>query len=286
VASKAVFRCEAGLIVWSLGEFLARNRMDRFSVLPYANALPLVHFIQQVCPGAELVYRIPRRALDALLTGGVDAALVPIIDHLGHPDTRMIEGLGICADGDVASVLLQCRRPLREVRTVQPDPESKTSNVLVQVLLRHHFRIDAVVACLPDGAVADARVCIGDRALRSHPSLETYDLAGEWKRMTGLPFVFAAWVVCRSCPNVAEISSTLRSAKDIGCRSIGMLAQLAAERLNLPEDRCRDYLGHCLHYDVGTREHQAIDLFRRLAAEIFGPDTGKALHPAASGVRS
>jgi len=61
----------------------------------------------------------------------------------------MIEGLWICADGDVTSVLLQCRRPLREVRTVQPDPESKTSNVLAQVLLRNHFRMAHTVTCVP-----------------------------------------------------------------------------------------------------------------------------------------
>lgn len=196
----------------------------------------------------------------------------------------MIEGLGICADGDVTSVLLQCRRPLREVRTVEPDPESRTSNVLVQVLLRDHFQVPHAVSYVPRVSTADACVRIGDRALRSPPAVETYDLAGEWKNMTGLPFVFAVWVVRRSCPDVEGISETLQRAKELGCQSLGTLAQLAAGRLNLPEDRCRDYLGRCLHYSLGPREHQAIDLFRRLAAEIPGPETGKARASVASGV--
>ena len=260
--------------------------MCRFSVLPYANALPLVHFLRQVCPGAELVYRTPRWALDTLLTGRVDAALIPIIDYLGHPETRMIEGLGICADGDVTSVLLQCRRPLREVRTVQPDPESKTSNILAKVLLRHHFQTAHAISYVPDVPTADARVCIGDRALCSHPALETYDLAGEWKNMTGLPFVFAVWVVHRSCPHVEEVSRVLQNAKELGCQSLGTLARLAAERLNLAEDRCRNYLERCLHYEVGTHEYQAIERFRRLAARIPDSDACQPSPPAALGVQA
>ncbi len=251
--------------------------MCRFSVLPYTNALPLVHFLRQVCPGAQLVYRTPHRALDALLGEQVDAALVPIVDYLGHPEIRMVEGLGICADGDVTSVLLQCRCPLRKVQTVQPDPESKTSNVLARVLLHNHFRIAQTITYMPGMPTADARVCIGDRALCSPPAVETYDLAGERKNMTGLPFVFAVWVVRRSCRHIEDIATTLRNAKELGCQSLGMLAQIAAARLGLPEDRCRDYLGHCLHYDVGPRENQAIELFRRLAAEIPGFEAHKAL---------
>lgn len=253
----------------------------RFAVLPYANALPLVHFIPRVYPEAELVYRTPRQALAALLTDRVDAALVPLIDHFPNPDVSTVKGLGICADGDVTSVLLQCRCPLREVRTVRPDPESRTSNVLAQILMAGHFHVAPEMLSAPEGTDADACVCIGDRALTGPPALETYDLAGEWKKMTGLPFVFAAWLVRRSCPNVEEISGVLHAAKEVGCRSLSSLARLAASRLNLPEDRCRDYLGRRLHYDVGPRDHQAIDLFRRLAATVPRPDVNRAC-PAVS----
>lgn len=264
---------------------MARNLMCRFSVLPYVNALPLVHFLRQVCPQAELVYRIPRSSLDALLVGRVDAALVPLIASLRHRDVLMVKGLGICSDGDVTSVLLQCRRPLREVRTVQLDPESRTSNALVQVLMRDHFRIAHQMTYLSRVTAADARVCIGDRALCSRPAVETYDLAGEWKAMTGLPFVFAVWVVRRSAPNVEEISDVLHRAKELGCRSIGTLARLAAERLTLPEDRCREYLTRRLHYNLGARERQAINLFRRLAAGVPGPDARRALPPVSFGTQ-
>jgi len=246
------------------------DRLERhgFCVLPYANASPLVHFLSQVDPAAELIYRTPRWAVGALLDGTVDAASVPVVDYFSHPDLMMIPGLGICADGDVTSVLLQCRRPLSQVRAVQLDPESRTSNTLVRVLMQNHLRPAGPVEysmCAPE---ADACVCIGDRALCAAPALETYDLAGEWKKMTGLPFVFAVWVVRRSYPDVEGIARILRQARDRGCESLGELARLSAQRLGLPEKRCYEYLANRLHYDVGPAECEGMIRFRQAFAEL------------------
>jgi chorismate dehydratase len=239
-----------------------------FCVLPYANALPLVRYIKEVYAPAELIYRIPRSAVEILLEGGAEAALIPIVSYFRHPDLVMIPGLGICADGEVTSVLLQCRRPLSEVRVVQLDPESRTSNLLVQVLIRDRFRIPHPLEYSRCAEEADAQVCIGDRALCAAPAVETYDLAGEWKKMTGLPFVFAVWAVRRSCSHIPEISEILHRAKDRGCESLAELARLCAQRLNLPENRCYEYLADRLHYEVGPAEWNGMSLFRGLAATL------------------
>ena len=148
--------------------------------------------------------------------GGVDAALVPVVDFFTNPQLQMVPGLGIGADGDVTSVLLQCHQPLQLVTSIGLDPESKTSNVLVRVLIQRHFNLSDRVTYTRGQTGADASVCIGDRALHARASLETYDLAGEWKRMTGLPFVFAVWVVRQSCPHIEEIFGILQAAKQRG----------------------------------------------------------------------
>ncbi len=240
----------------------------RFCVLPYANALPLVHFLASVYPPAKLFYHVPRSATGALLEGAVDAALIPVADYFRHPDLVTIPGLGICADGDVTSVLLQCHRPLSQVRVIGLDPESRTSNALIQVLMRDHFRISDRLEYSSCDDEADACVCIGDRALCAPPAGETYDLAGEWKKMTGLPFVFAVWAVRRSCPHIREISHILQRAKDRGCQSLVELARLCAQRLGLREDRCHEYLADRLHYDVGPAERDGMGLFRSLVASL------------------
>ncbi len=245
--------------------------MCRFLTLPYANALPLVHYIRQVCPQAELLCRTPRLSLEALLTGQVDAALVPVVDVFTHPELKIIPDIGICADGEVTSVLLQCPRPLAEVNTIELDPDSKTSNVLAQVLMQNHFRLSDRVKYTSDGGSGAARVCIADRALCAEPACETYDLAGQWKKMTGLPFVFAVWVFGGSCTDRRRISRILYRAKEIGCRSRPALAKLCAQRLGLPKERCLDYLTNCIRYDLGPREREGMSLFRELAANLLEP---------------
>jgi chorismate dehydratase len=249
----------------------------RFSVLSYANALPLVHFIRESSPGAELLCGPPRHSVAALLDGRVEAALVPVVDFFTHSELLMVPGLGIGADGDVTSVLLRCRRPLREVTTIGLDPESKTSNVLVQVVVREHFQLADSVRHTHDVAGAEASVCIGDRALCASPALESYDLAGQWKDMTGLPFVFAVWVVRRSCPHLEEITQILQTAKRRGCQSRRQLAVLCSRRLGLPESRCYEYLTRRLQYDVGPRELEGMNLFRTLAADFLKPAWGQEI---------
>ena len=41
---------------------------------------------------------------------------------------------------------------------------------------------------------ADAALLIGDPALTYNGPAKIYDLAGEWRKFTGLPFVFAVWM--------------------------------------------------------------------------------------------
>jgi len=242
--------------------------MCRFLVLPYANALPLVHYIKQVCPQAELLCRTPRSSLEALVSGRIDAALVPVVDVFSRPDIEIIPDIGICADGEVTSVLLQCRRPLAEVSTIELDPDSRTSNVLTQVLIRHHFKMSDRVKYTSEAGQGDARVCIGDSALCAEPVCETYDLADQWKQMTGLPFVFAVWALSHSCTDRKKISRVLHRAKEIGCRSRPLLTKLCAQRLGLPRERCLHYLTNCLHYDLGSREQEGMNLFRELAVNL------------------
>lgn len=250
-------------------QFMGASATYRFCVLPYANALPLVHYIEEACPSAELTYRTPRSAVSALLQGMAEAALIPVVDCFRHPDLQMIPGLGICADGGVTSVLLQCPRPLTEVTTIELDPDSKTSNILTQVLMQHHFKMSDRVKYASNGGHDAARVCIGDRALCAEPSCETYDLADQWKQMTGLPFVFAVWAFGRSCTDRKRIAQILHRAKEIGCRSRPALAKICAERLGLPQERCLHYLTNCLHYDLGPREQEGMNLFRELAVNLL-----------------
>jgi len=246
------------------------NRTDNyvFAAPAYANAAPLAHFIEQVSPGLRVVYDRPSQLIGQLAAGEVDVALIPVVDSFFEPRLATIEGLGICADGDVWSVLLKCNRPLEEVRRVARDPASRTSNALAEVLLDHHFGLSVrMIDCEP-GDRADAEVVIGDRALSAAPGpCGDYDLAGQWKAMTGLPFVFAVWAHRADHPDPAGLGRIVAGARDAGARGIGELAAIRAPQIAISVERCREYLASVVHYDVGPRETEAMRLFERMLDE-------------------
>jgi chorismate dehydratase len=253
--------------------------MYRFAVLPYLNAVPLVHFLPEVCPNARLTYHTPSEVFAKLAAGRADAGIVPLVDYLDTPGLDRVEELGICADGNVESVLLQCKRPLDQVEVVNLDPASRTSNLLVQLLLKEHFRIRRDIRFCLGAASADARVVIGDRALQAEPAFETYDLAGEWKKMTGLPFVFAVWAYRAGRADGGRLDEILRAAKRTGLAAVGELSTLYAGRVGLAESRCRHYLTSCIRYDLGPAEKSGMRLFHKLYSDLTAAreDTKKSV---------
>ena len=122
------------------------------------------------------------------------------------PNAKIISDYCIAADGEVASVLLISNVPLKEIQTVIMDHESRTSVLLAKVLA--HFYWEIKPHWLDEKNIeqqnpllwggqdeASAAVVIGDRALSLRNNYPfQYDLGDEWKKFTGLPFVFACWV--------------------------------------------------------------------------------------------
>lgn len=232
------------------------------------NAAPLVHFLPEACSYPELIYCKPREMFSELAGRRVDAAIVPVVDYLDTPGLEMVDGLGICADGNVESVLLQCKCPLEQVRIVNLDPASKTSNMLVKLLLKRHFYVRQEIRFCIGAPDADACVVIGDRALRAEPALKSYDLAAEWKSMTSLPFVFAVWAHWNDRQDSRILSDILHAAKDAGCKAIAELAKLYANKVGITEPRCRHYLTSSIRYDLGPAEKSSIKLFRELSGSL------------------
>jgi len=243
------------------------QKMDMcvFAAPFYVNAAPLTSFLGRVDAGASVSHGRPAEMAELLLNGSADVALLPVADFFAIPGLRMIDGLGICADGDVWSVLLKCHRPLHRARFVGLDPASKTSNALAEILLEDHFHLSVQTRyCAPDEPV-DAAVVIGDRALCAPPAANgDYDLAGVWKETTGLPFVFAVWAYRDDHPDPKGLSRIAHAARDAGGHALNDLAAAHAGRLELPPDLCREYLASVIHYDLGPRETTAMQLFKQL----------------------
>jgi chorismate dehydratase len=232
----------------------------------FLNAAPLTYGFRSD-PDVTLFDDVPAGLAARLRRGELDMALLPVVDVLFNDDLRSVPGLGVGADGPVRSVKLRCRMPLAAVRRVRPDRASHTSNCLARLLFRRHFVVE--VEWLPLNAPdADAAVVIGDPALCDDPaSVEEYDLAAEWKTMTGLPFVFAVWAYRLDAPNAALLHQKARGAYEVGRLNLETIVREGAEALNLPTAMVHEYVAGALRYEHGSRQAEAVQTFKRLLDE-------------------
>lgn len=240
----------------------------RFAAPAYANAAPLAQFIPTLYPETTVILDHPSRLLGLVLGRQVDAACMPVADIFSAPSLKIIEGVGICAEKRVRSVVLRCHRQISELRSVRPDPASRTSNALAYALLRHYWKTE-VRFIAPDGAEqADAEVVIGDRAL-CEPAGRAgdLDLATAWNALTGLPFVFAAWAYRADHPQPDLLTTIVRRGKEAGVKALAKVAREQAATLNLPEALCQDYFAHCVTYDRDARHEEALQRFKAMIAE-------------------
>ena len=139
----------------------------------------------------DLSLDIPSVCANKLIENQVDIGLVPVAALLHIKDHNIISNYCIGANGAVDSVFIFSNKPILEIETLQLDAQSNTSNLLSKVLLKYHWKINPE---LVETGGADAIVQIGDRTFLNRNQFKYhYDLALEWHKFTGLPFVFAVW---------------------------------------------------------------------------------------------
>jgi chorismate dehydratase len=173
----------------------------RLGAVDYLNVRPLVHGLDRHTDRVSLRFDVPSVCADLLRRGEIDLGMVPSITYLDRSGDRIVPGVCIGSQGEVASVALFHRGPLRDVRSIALDTSSRTSAALTRILCSRRFGISPTfVAQAPNLpamlAAADAALLIGDPALfvdhRAFGATKT-DLGSEWTAMTGLPFVWAFW---------------------------------------------------------------------------------------------
>jgi chorismate dehydratase len=232
--------------------------LQRIGIVDYANVAPIVEGLGEGLAPDAVRRGVPSRVADWLATGEVDLAILPAIELARMPGVKVVPGWGIAADGACDSVLLFSSVPLRDVKTCALDASSRTSAGLVRVLLDREGARGVRWLRLAEGSLterlerADAALLIGDPALRAAApdGISRHDLAAEWKRHVGLPFVFAAWATRAGFDADASLRQRLDAAAHRGLAAIPLLARREAERTGLPEELLNHYY-HQLQYAIG-----------------------------------
>ena len=229
----------------------------RISAVSYTNTLP---FLQGIKQSAELIEQIdlsvdyPSECARKVMEDEADLGIIPIAALAKMDSYHIVGDYCIGSNGAVDSVFIFSEKPIEEVQSLLLDKQSRTSNGLARILLKHYWKKE--VEILTEGQ-ADAYVLIGDRTFGKKNSVPyAYDLGYYWKEMTGLPFAFAIWVANKSLP---------QSFEEAFNRALG-------EGIAHPEDVIAD-LPPCENFDYKKYLTEYLDFHltaeKRLAVERY-----------------
>ncbi|ASV75125.1 Menaquinone via futalosine step 1 [Thermogutta terrifontis] len=249
----------------------------------YLNARPLIWALPSLCPWARISFDVPSRLASQLAAKELDVAIVPAIEAFRSSDYVVLSDACIAAADFARSVVIFSRVPLEKVRTLAVDAASRTSAAVSRILLAEKYGVFPEVRELPLGddpasLDCDAILMIGDRAMtvKRPPLPHVHDLAAEWCSWTGLPLVFAVWVAHSPERDWSHVARIFAAARDRGLAALDIIARKAAADLGLSYTLCYEYLTRDLHFTMGPKEHESLDLFGRLAAKYgFVPANGR-----------
>ena len=253
----------------------------RISAISYLNTAPLMWDFEHGSQGTDfdISYTIPSECAASLRDGSADIGIIPAAAYATIPDLVILPGVAIASRQPVRSILLVSKVPLEKIRSVALDTSSMTSVALTKVLFAKWWgggRTFSALAPDIDQMLEqhDAGLLIGDPALQIDRSQYfTYDLAEEWIRFTGKPFVFAFWAMrqaaLKDAPASLDLATIFQESRDHGLlpASIAQIAREWAPRLTLSEDEVTTYLTHNIYYYLDPACLEGLQLFYQYAQE-------------------
>ena len=256
----------------------------RISIIDYLNAAPLNYGFKHGL-GFErfhLKFQVPSACSDHLRNGEVDAGLISSIEYLRIPGLKIVPGLCIASPKRVRSVVLLSKVLPESIKTLALDASSRTSVVLVQILLRERYGVLPRATEMPPdiGAMLaenDAALMIGDKAMRiNREGLMVLDLAEEWYAWTGLPFVFAIWAMRPDAPELdtpGGVAPFFHQSFELGRKNIENIIDEAWRVIGWTKQELRDYLTKNLSHTLGEAERESLSLFYEKAVRMgFAPE--------------
>jgi len=235
----------------------------KVGAVSYLNTKPLLYGIERspIMNEIELSVEYPSELARKLKNDQIDVALLPVAAMMDIPGAEIVSDYGIAADGHVASVSIFSQVPMEEIEAVYLDYQSRTSVRLARLLLEKHWKKDVVYKQAPENYIeyingTTAGVIIGDRALKQLPNFEyVYDLAEGWKDLTGLPFVFAAWIANKKLPEA--FVSSFNEANSLGLKHID---DIVAEN-PFPYYDLNTYYRRDIHYFLDEEKKKGLKQF-------------------------
>ena len=247
----------------------------RISIVEFLNTAPLVWgFTDGPLAGRyDLSFAVPSQCAEDLRAGRADVGIIPAIEYQRMENVVALPGMAVAAKNEVRSILVISKVPIEQARSFALDTNSRSSVgagaaalpralehragihrhgarsrtkcsrradaalIIGDPALRLRLKVDALEAKVPQG-----RGCCGgdadEQPVKDVQTLFVYDVAQQWREMTGLPCVLAIWVARRGAVT-PEIVADFQASREYGLAHIGEIAEGAALKLESAAARAR-----------------------------------------------
>ena len=240
--------------------------MINISAVSYLNTMPLIYGLNHGVFSKEINLSLdyPSKCADKFKNREVDVALVPVVIMRELTYFNIISDYCIGSDGVVETVCLYSDVPIQQVENIYLDYQSRTSIELLKLLLKDYWDlspnlISSEVGFEDNITAKNAGLVIGDRAFFLNTKYNfVYDLSYFWKKMTGLPFVFAVWLSNKELSD--HFISGFNNAMGFGLNNLDQV--LVRENYNYFNcNNPKDYLENKISYSLDERKIEAMRYF-------------------------
>ena len=275
---------------WGISK--GHQKMINFGHIQYLNCTPLFTALQAHfdCEAYHFIDAVPSTLNAMLRSGELDLTPASSIEYAkAYEQYCLLPGMSISAMGPVKSVLLFTTVPIEELDgcPIGLTAESDTSVNLLKILLAKMYGLHNTFerTSLPVEEAMQrypGMLVIGDAALKavaasaergSQPGYQhVYDLAELWNQFTGLPFVFALWIVQRKAAvehgaRLQQLARDLQAAKQLASEKYTEIAARCPERAWLVEKGLVEYW-RIMSFDLTPAHLEGVQTFFRYAHDL------------------
>ena len=260
--------------------------IPRLGHIAFLNVLPLTYALAHgAAEGLDVLRATPAQLNGRLEARNLDVSGVSSITYARHADDLLVlPDVCIASDGDVRSVILVSRVPAEQIKNARVllSDKSASSHALLKIILRRaydaapQYETRALVPSDPVPEGAAGALFIGDDALElyHHPpeGVYIYDLAQEWKQLTGARMVFGIWAAARAFaeahPAALQMvhARIVRAFRNWNAVKEEAIAEVLADG-RFTRAQLREYLGSAVVWQLDAATLAGLRLFYQYAAE-------------------
>ncbi len=255
--------------------------------IKFINCLPLHYGLSHGGFGEKLSTHsaTPAQLNQLIVTEQLNISPVSSIIYAQNSEKLVVlPNVSISAENALESIILVSKHPIEELKMarIALTAKSATSHGLLKIIMHHAYKASPQYFVSPlsldEGVLDDAEAVlfIGDDALMAyHRQLAGYyyyDLGGEWKKLTGLPMVYAVWTVNRNFADlnkdyVQMVYEKVTGGFQYGLTHIEDAAHALQDRFSLTAAQIVHYIG-LLNYEFSPAHEQALLTYYRMAHEL------------------